>query len=71
MTFANLYANQDARNFGLFSYTVVCFSAFYYIFVWKRPILILGIEKYLIGRTQFLRGKTSVSLKILKMVQQP
>jgi len=40
MTFANLQANQHARNFGLFSYTAVCISAIYYIFVgWKRPIL--------------------------------
>jgi len=30
----------------------------------------IAIGKYLIGRTLFLKGKTSVSLKILKMVQQ-
>jgi len=71
MTYASLWANQHARNFGLFSYTVVCISAFYYIFIgWKQPILILAIEKYIIGQIQF-RGKTLVSLKILKMVQQP
>jgi len=56
MTFASFSANQHAWNFGLLSYTVVCISAFYYTFIgWKRPILKLAIEKYLIGRTQFLK----------------
>jgi len=41
ITFASLQACQHARNFGIFSYTVVCIYSFYYVYVgWKQSTLI-------------------------------
>jgi len=72
MTFANVPANQHAWNFLLFSYTAVCISAFDYIFLLKATNTDVSYRK-IPNRPNPIswRGKTEVSLNILKRVQQP
>jgi len=63
MTFANLPANQHARNFGLFSHTAVCIRAFCCIFWLKATNTDVSYRKIPNWPNSiFWRGKTSVSL---------
>jgi len=58
ITFASLQACQHARNFGHFSYTVVCTDSFYYVYVgWKQPPLIELSENTQSTELHFLKTK--------------